>query len=97
MVKIVTSIICALLLSVTAFAHPGRTDTSGGHNDNINGGYHYHHGYPAHDHIDGWCPYEDNEPYKEAQGGEVLGVVSCSVFVLYVVARVKDKLERTSI
>lgn len=28
----------------SALAHPGRTDSRGGHNDNINGGYHYHNG-----------------------------------------------------
>lgn len=26
------------------FAHPGRLDSNGGHNDYINGGYHYHDG-----------------------------------------------------
>lgn len=46
-----------LTLSVAASAHSGRTDAYGGHNDNINGGYHYHHGYPAHDHPGGICPY----------------------------------------
>ncbi len=42
----------ALLLSAvaaptSAMGHSGRTDSSGGHNDNINGGYHYHNGPPA--------------------------------------------------
>ena len=43
-----------VLVSLLAFSHPGRTDGSGGHRDRKNGGYHYHHGYPAHDHP----PYE---------------------------------------
>lgn len=47
-----------VLLSLLAFSHPGRTDASGGHRDKKNGGYHYHHGYPAHDHPNGVCPYE---------------------------------------
>lgn len=47
-----------VLLSLLAFSHPGRTDASGGHRDRKNGGYHYHHGYPAHDHPNGVCPYE---------------------------------------
>lgn len=44
-------------------AHPGRTDSNGGHTDRDTGEYHYHHGYPAHDHYDmdgdGYldCPY----------------------------------------
>lgn len=41
--------ICPLLLT-TAKAHSGGTDSNGGH---YNGDeYHYHHGYPAHDHYD---------------------------------------------
>ena len=35
--------------------HKGRTDSKGGHNDNINGGYHYHHGEEAHNHYGGKC------------------------------------------
>ena len=47
-----------VLVSLLAFSHPGRTDASGEHHDRKNGGYHYHHGYPAHDHPNGVCPYE---------------------------------------
>ncbi|PGH22457.1 peptidoglycan-binding protein [Fusobacterium polymorphum] len=47
-----------VLLSLLAFSHPGRTDANGGHRDRKNGSYHYHHGYPAHDHPNGVCPYE---------------------------------------
>ena len=36
----------------SANAHPGRTDSQGGHTDHSTGEYHYHHGYPAHDHYD---------------------------------------------
>ncbi len=47
---------------LTASAHSGRTDSSGGHHDYKNasglGSYHYHHGYPAHLHENGVCPYE---------------------------------------
>lgn len=59
---IFTFIICALILNIQIYAHPGRTDSDGGHNDNINGGYHYHHGEPAHQHQDGVCPYDIDEP-----------------------------------
>ena len=33
-------------------AHGGKTDGDGGHTDHDTGEYHYHHGYPAHDHYD---------------------------------------------
>ena len=35
-----------------AYAHPGRTDSSGGHQVSSTGEYHYHHGYSAHQHRD---------------------------------------------
>ena len=41
-----------LFLPLRAYAHPGRTDSNGGHTDHSTGEYHYHHGYPAHDHYD---------------------------------------------
>lgn len=40
-----------------ATIHSGRTDANGGHNDRINGGYHYHHGCPPHQHPNGTCKY----------------------------------------
>ncbi len=53
---IFTSIL--ILISI----HEGRTDSRGGHNDNINGGYHYHHGCAAHSHSGGCIyNYEDCE------------------------------------
>lgn len=53
-----------LLYAVPVSAHPGRTDADGGHYNSDTGEYHYHHGYPAHQHydIDGNkkpdCPYD---------------------------------------
>ena len=41
-----------LLLSPTVLAHSGKTDAHGGHYDRSTGEYHYHHGYPAHQHYD---------------------------------------------
>ena len=41
--------------------HSGRTDANGGHYDRSTGEYHYHHGYPAHQHENGICPYENHE------------------------------------
>lgn len=54
-------IIATLLLccfSVLTYAHSGGTDGSGGHYDHGTGEYHYHHGYPAHQHTNGMCPYD---------------------------------------
>lgn len=54
------ALMAAMAMSVQA--HSGRTDASGGHRDNKNksglGSYHYHHGYSAHLHNGGVCPYE---------------------------------------
>lgn len=52
-------IIAVLVIPVFAFAHSGRTDSSGGHTDRDTGEYHYHHGYSAHQHTDGVCPYDN--------------------------------------
>jgi hypothetical protein len=54
----------ALIVSfslITAFAHGGRTDGKGGHYNRDTGEYHYHHGYSAHQHPNGVCPYEEDE------------------------------------
>ena len=42
----------AMMLPLTVSAHPGRTDSAGGHTDRSTGEYHYHHGYSAHQHYD---------------------------------------------
>lgn len=61
--KTVIAIAIAMPLTTQlAFAHSGRTDSSGGHKDNKNasglGFYHYHcGGHPAHLHNGGVCPY----------------------------------------
>ena len=62
MKKMLCVLLSVLLLSLPVSAHSGRTDSAGGHHDNKNvsglGPYHYHHGYPAHLHPNGVCPYE---------------------------------------
>ncbi len=60
--KIISIFIAVLLAAAPAYAHSGRTDSSGGHRDNNNvsglGPYHFHcGGYPAHLHPNGVCPY----------------------------------------
>lgn len=50
--------ILLLLLTVPAYAHPGKTDANGGHYNRSTGEYHYHHGHPEHQHPNGVCPYD---------------------------------------
>ncbi|MCH5199136.1 MAG: YHYH domain-containing protein [Oscillospiraceae bacterium] len=69
MKKVITFIITILCLSslcLTVYAHPGKTDEQGGHYDWDTGEYHFHHGYPAHQHTDGVCPYDFDD--KTAHG-----------------------------
>ena len=77
-----TALLYALLIllmipsiALTTYAHQGRTDSSGGHTDHSTGEYHYHHGYPAHDHydMDGDgdidCPYDLDDQTNHSSGG----------------------------
>ena len=61
-------VLLVISLSLTSFAHSGRTDSSGGHKDNKNasglGSYHYHHGYGPHLHEGGICPYSPKDTIK---------------------------------
>lgn len=69
-------LVLSLLLSVSvpAYAHPGKTDANGGHTDRTTGEYHYHHGYPAHQHedVDGDgildCLYEFDDKTRHNSG-----------------------------
>lgn len=56
----VLTILSVLLITliIPVFAHPGSLDANGGHYDRSTGEYHYHHGYPAHQHTNGICPYD---------------------------------------
>lgn len=74
MKRIIVFISLLLLLSISVSAHGGRTDSSGGHIDSSTGEYHYHHGFPAHQHydMDGDgdvdCPYEFVDKTEETSG-----------------------------
>ena len=63
-------LLCTIPLSI--MSHPGGTDGKGGHRSPD--GYHYHHGYPAHDHtdLDGDgkkdCPYDFKDNTKNNSG-----------------------------
>ena len=64
-ISILLITLSVILIGINAYAHSGRTDSSGGHKDNQNksglGSYHYHcGGHPAHLHTNGVCPYSSN-------------------------------------
>lgn len=56
--RIIITLLLLMLFVPTAYTHPGRTDAKGGHTNHNTGEYHYHHGYPEHQHINGECPYD---------------------------------------
>lgn len=71
---ILMSIVVIILGScVAVFAHPGKTDSDGGHFDRSSGEYHYHHGYPAHQHKNGTCPY--NKKSTTAEKAETFATI----------------------
>lgn len=72
---LLVAIVLLLSLPLVVFAHSGRTDSSGGHYDRSTGEYHYHHGYPAHQHTNGYCPYnfDDKTDHGNYNGGDGSG------------------------
>lgn len=69
--RIVFVLLVLLIVSaiIPAFAHSGRTDGAGGHTDHSTGEYHYHHGYPAHQHPNGECPYDFDDKTDHSSSG----------------------------
>lgn len=72
--RFLLSFILILALAVPILAHPGGTDSSGGHEDRSTGEYHYHHGHGPHQHedLDGDgildCPYDFEDLTGENSG-----------------------------
>lgn len=66
---LVAIVVLVALSVVPAFAHSGGTDSKGGHYNHDTGEYHYHHGYSAHQHPNGKCPYRETQKssYDEAE------------------------------
>lgn len=59
----VVLLLCFLLLisfALPVYSHSGRTDSQGGHTNHSTGDYHFHHGYPEHEHKNGHCPYDED-------------------------------------
>ena len=64
----VLSILLILAACVPVSAHSGNTDSNGGHYASSTGQYHYHHGYPAHQHKNGECPYDFDDKTDHQSG-----------------------------
>lgn len=60
-IRVAAGVCAFMVLACPAFAHSGRTDSKGGHYNRSTGEYHYHHGYSAHQHENGVCPYDYND------------------------------------
>ncbi|MBQ7283975.1 MAG: YHYH domain-containing protein [Oscillospiraceae bacterium] len=56
--KYFVALIITFTCSLSVLAHGGSVDAYGGHVDWESGEYHYHHGYSAHQHTNGVCPYD---------------------------------------
>lgn len=63
--SVVFTILCCVSIS---FAHSGGTDSNGGHYNHSTGEYHYHHGYSAHQHPNGVCPYDFDDRTGQNSG-----------------------------
>lgn len=75
---------CFLLAALQVFAHPGGTNEDGGHYVGGTSEYHYHHGYPAHDHYDmdgdgdKDCPYDFDDKTGRNSGNSTTSSYSSS-------------------
>lgn len=68
-----------LLFHSSAYAHPGGTDADGGHHSGPSGAYHYHHGYPAHQHTGGVCSYNFVDKTGQSSGANSTGQGSLKI------------------
>lgn len=87
-----------LIFPITVFAHPGRTDSAGGHTNRSTGEYHYHHGYSEHDHydMDGDgdldCPYD----FDDKTGSSGKGNNSSSITPIKPTVKEEPKVQETT-
>ncbi len=104
-------IILLFNFSITLSAHSGKTDSNGGHYDHSTGEYHYHHGYSAHQHFNGKCPYNYNDKTSQSSGnssgsgGDSEGVetfiaiafiVALAVFLIWIYKKSRRKPPKVS-
>ena len=94
MKRIITFAVAVMLLSTSVMAHPGGTDSHGGHIDHSTGEYHYHHGYPAHQHTNG-CPYDYVNATKSKTTTTQKKHIPVETSILPVDNSGKDKVEET--
>lgn len=96
-VCVMLSLLLLCFLVTIAFAHSGKTDGNGGHYDRSTGEYHYHHGYPAHQHDSGECPYDykdetnhqshsnkipsESKDYDRSKISEILYYVTVAIWI----------------
>lgn len=66
-------------LPVASYAHSGGTDANGGHYNRSTGEYHYHHGYSAHQHPNGICPYDYDDQTGSSSGSSSGSYISSLV------------------
>lgn len=95
MKRFLAAVIGLLCLCLPAFAHPGSTDAYGGHTDRSTGKYHYHHGYSAHQHVDGQCPYDFDDKTGESSDSSS-GTSSKSKSILRPTSTPKGSVQATS-
>ena len=101
LLKLLLVLALCLCLSVVVSAHPGGTDSNGGHTDHETGEYHYHHGYPAHQHrdMDGDgvldCPYlfddktgSSGDSTESAKSTTVKGTIKTWVISICILAAI---------
>lgn len=78
-----------LIPKIEIYAHSGRTDSQGGHNDHINGGYHFHHGEGPHQHPNGICPYNNeggiSSPVADVFFEYAIAVVILTLIVVFII------------
>lgn len=91
-------LIALSILVCPSYAHSGRTDSNGGHHVAGTNEYHYHHGYPAHQHENGICPYAKSsnqglDTFLFVPLGLLLTLAPHLVFFLfsYVKMKIEDK------
>lgn len=89
MLKKYTFLVSSLLFATISRGHSGRTDSQGGHRDNISGGYHFHHGESAHQHINGQCPYDS--PFFDSN--LVLGLIVVYIIGLIMIFKIGTEIE----
>jgi hypothetical protein len=77
-------LIFIFLFSFKVVAHSGRTDSEGGHYNHFENEYHYHHGYPAHDHPNGECPYLKNNNKNDAKENNKIGFWGALVMSVFI-------------